>query len=191
MYRLLTDRWVGRKPGSFLSEWQDPSSAVASEAPPIVIGKPASHQSPSFKNAAKRAFRAVVELAGYTTFETKVDVETDHVEKGIVGIFEVARLGVPLEIHCIEIEGLTRHTREQIQDYINIHPGDHLTGEVILQAQRKLYESGRFQWHTVESTRLADAGSDATRGPMNPAGLPVYPAEVSVFGYQNDASRTS
>ena len=155
--------WVGRKPGPFLSEWQDPAAAVASATPPIVIGKVASCQSPWFKKAVQRSFRTAVELAGYATFETKLDIKVDHAEKGIVGVFEVTSLGVPLEIHCLEIEGLTHHTREQIQDYVNIHPGDHLTEKVILQAQRKLYESGRFQWHTVESKPLADAVSESNK----------------------------
>ena len=86
---------------------------------------------------------------GFSQAVFSIEERIDRSERKQTLVFRVTDLGSPTKIQEVRFAGLRRHDSKKLSEALGLRVGDAWTSQEMLRVQRALYESGRFQYHSV------------------------------------------
>ena len=105
--------------------------------------------SDALRDKYKARVQEVFELEGLIGTELEVDLEQDSVAKRVHLVIRVSQLGEVTQVGEIQFEGLTRHTPEEILDFLKLKPGPFSLSDK-RRVESQLRETGRFLSHRAD-----------------------------------------
>ena len=151
--------------------WHDEQGKIVKLHEPIWV----SGEYAVFLPMAVEAFKPFIDRAiqdqGYHKPDYQIALvpqpETGKADLQIV----VQSLGELWEIEEINIEGLERHSREEVLEYLDAKIGETITPQLLLRLNQKLVQSGAFRWSNVYAA---------------PKLIPILPTELCIDLVESD-----
>ncbi len=86
---------------------------------------------------------------GYSRPSFTIEERIDSSDRKQTLLFRVSELGSQTKIQEVRFSGIQRHDADKLSDALGLRVGQNWTSQEMLRVQRALYESGRFQYHSV------------------------------------------
>ena len=151
--------------------WRDQQGKVVKKEQPVWNRK----KSCSFVPMMLQQLRPYVERAikdhGYLEPKFTLTLVPDSTSGAAELQVNIETLGEVWKIEQIRIDGLTRHTREEVLKYLDVEIGEVITPQLLQRLKQKLTLSGAFRWSNVYAP---------------PKLIPIAPTELRIELLESD-----